>query len=417
MSEFDGYNVHELREIANDDNDAQRMDEQAEGWRGMAWLFEAQVGRLEVAMRQLQAAWNSPAGRKFLEEVDKVKQTLSAAQEKATGNQRAWTAISQKAKTVKTEVAQIEQDYLKAWGKAQADYEAAKKKDADNFNWAWGGLGDLWDDPDPPNQNAVRAPYDTKARLAMAGADTVYVTEYRQNLWTPPPYEGPRDAKVPEHEAGGGGGNTRYTGGGGGSGDFTVPGGRPGTIPGYNPPNNTIVIPPGQQPPAFTPPDLPDLEGGLVPPVPPGGFPPAPPLIPPGAPPVGGPPIVPPITPPGTPAPNLPIPPGRGLPIPPGSKPPLLPNLPEGNQPITGGRNLPGGRPPGSPRLPGGGLDESIVGGRPGSQGPQGGPRNVPGGRSMPGGRPMPGRGGAPGEGQVPGGRPAPGGRGVTRPV
>jgi hypothetical protein len=402
MSEFDAYNVHELREIA-DDPDLARMAEQTEGWRGMAWMFEAQLGRLETAAKALQTAWNSPAANRFLEEVGKVRQTLSAGQEKAAGNQKAWAAIAAKVETTRTEVKKIEKEYTDAWGTEKTNFEAAKKKDADSFNWAWGGLGDLWDDPDAPDENAFRKAYDERARTVMNNADVTYTTEYRQNLWTPPKYEGPQDATVPLDYDGSGTGKTTYpTGNGNGNGTHHLPKGQqpgpvhlPGDLPPGRLPDPILIVEPNG----------PGLDGGLVTIPPPTTLPPPTVTLPP---PTTGilPPPIPPVLPPGMPPGRVPLPPGGSVPprIPGGTRPPLLPTLPEGNTPVTGGRNVPGGRLPSGGRTPG--MPEgSVVGDR----GRGGGPR-IPGGTEPPGGgRNVTG-------GRTTGERPG-AGRGVTRPV
>src|SRR6476660_3444346 len=201
MGDFDQFTVEDLHEIVNADKLGQ-MKSQAEGWQAMSNMFQAQLDRLEKASASLKQVWSSPAAHRFQEEVGKIKKTLEAAQQKAASNHQAWTSIAAEGEKTKTKITTIYQEYQQAWGKAQTDYQTAKKKDADNINWAWGGLSDLWDDPNPPDQNAVRAPYDAKARTAMAAADTVYTEEYVRNLWWPPEYQGPKDARTPYQPSG-----------------------------------------------------------------------------------------------------------------------------------------------------------------------------------------------------------------------
>ncbi len=434
MGDFDKFTVDDLHEIVQADK-LDAMKTQAQGWQGMASMMATQLARLDQAVAGLKAAWNSPAGEKFLAEVNKVRKTLDVAQQKAASNHTAWTAIASRAETNRTQITTIRSEYQAAWGTAQSNFRAAQKKDADNVNWAWGGLGDLWDDPSAPDQNAVRKPFDQRAQAAMQSADTVYTQEYYQNLWWPPDYNGPTDALVTANQPGGGRSGGAVPAG-------TVPAGAapPGAVPpgagappGTRPPG---TAPPGSAPPPGTPAPAPP-DGTLVwqppPPVPApapvpvpsgGGVPPG--QLPPGTMPPG-------TVPPGLPGPVLPgrIPPTPSPSrLPGGTRPPLVPEIPEttpvvgrtatpgrapvraGNEPVIGGR-----RPPTAgqaEQLPGRGR--GVPGGRTAGVGPRV-TEEVVGGRGAPRPptEPMP-RGGQfrPGSGAP---RPVPAGEdGVVRP-
>ncbi|MGC4895499.1 hypothetical protein ACLQ2X_17055, partial [Micromonospora sp. DT31] len=404
MGEFDHLSLDQLVSITAKDKPAE-IAREALGWQGMAWLFEAQLARLTSAVSALQSQWSSPAGAKFVEEVGKIRETLNEGSRKASGNHKAWQVIGEQARETQKKLTELKAKRDKHLQTEQAQFEAAKKEDAENYNWGWLGISDLTDDPEAPDLGAIRSDYDRQARAVMTQADSVYTEQYYKNLWWPPPYEGPLDAKVPQEYKGGGGGST-YSGGGGGG--VPVPGPRGGGSSGSPPPNGGP--PGGSPPPTFGPPVL--VEGPILTGPPPIPLPPPltqpPPVVtvPPLPPVVTVPPLppvvpvpIPPVIPPVTSLPGGPLP-GRGTP--PGGRPPLLPPRTPTTQPVIGGRPAPGAPTPGrvpppaggrpTPGTPTPGRTQPVVGGRPTPGAPT--PGRVPppaGGRPTPG-TPTPGR-------------------------
>lgn len=352
MGDFDKYSLDEIKEIVNADDPA-AMREQVEGWKAMKTFFDEQLRRFDERVGPLQTTWSGPAADVFFGEVAGVRQTLKDAVDKAQGNAEGWTAIAARTETAQGKVAEIYSRYQTAMNKANTDYEKAKQEDKDNFNWGWGGLSDIWDDPDAPKQDEVRAPFDREARSEMDSATTVAQDQYIQKIFYPPtfepfndvgevkdPGEWPEYTNTENNEIGGS--RKRI----GGPDDTLSP---PPSTPPPTPPSPPPTTPPPNpslpDPPPFTPPpNDPELEFPPVPPTPPPPFtPPVPPTPPP------------PFTPPpNTPPPYVPPPPYTPKPPPTGGKPPVLPKPPPTGKPPVPPKPPVTGRPPVVPKPPGG---------------------------------------------------------------
>src|SRR5512142_1474357 len=95
-NDFAGRSVDDCYDIVTADKTGQ-MRHQAEGWRGLAFLFQSQLDQLNGAVGALQQHWTSPAGQTFVEEVGRIQKTLQSGLEIAKGNEKAWSAIADKA--------------------------------------------------------------------------------------------------------------------------------------------------------------------------------------------------------------------------------------------------------------------------------------------------------------------------------
>ncbi len=211
VPDFDKYTIHDLREIVEAD-DIGRMCQQAEAWRGMAWLFDNQLGRLGVLTTELRQRWRGPAADAFLDEVGKVEQTLTVAGQTAQSNSSAWSAITAKAQATRARIVEIHNDYTTAWDQAQAEYQQATTGQASALSATFGPVAQAFVGPAPPDANAVRQPYDFIAQLVMQDATTTYRTEYQQNLQWPPDYRGPSRTPVERPDPGSDPGDRGWSG-------------------------------------------------------------------------------------------------------------------------------------------------------------------------------------------------------------
>jgi hypothetical protein len=191
MGDFDDLTITAASEIVSADKISE-MTNQAEAWQGLAYLFDSQLARLAAATRSLSDGWGGPAGAAFAAQVGRVQATLTSSRETAIGNAAAWSRVVSEATTVREVIYQIEAEYKTALGNAQDDY-AEKKAEADN-SWLNNPItSGLVDQPDEVKPDAVRKPFDERARAVFGVASDVYRDSYSA-LQDPPPYDGPAGA-------------------------------------------------------------------------------------------------------------------------------------------------------------------------------------------------------------------------------
>ncbi|HEY1174834.1 MAG TPA: hypothetical protein VGF17_01655, partial [Phytomonospora sp.] len=243
MGDFDKYSLNEINEIVHAD-DPEAMQGQVTGWQEMKKFFDDQLKRFDDRLPAIRQTWSGPAAEVFFGEVASMRKTLEDAAKTADGNAQGWAAIAQRTKDAQGKVTDIETRYQEAMSKANADYEKAVAEDKANQKWY--DLRDLFDNPDKPKADDVRAPFDREARTEMDSAATEAHTAYMQKIFYPPDFEPLNDpgavadpGEWPEYT------NTENPGG---------PGGGRNSLPSVPTPGGpTSVTPPPSTPPPTPP--------------------------------------------------------------------------------------------------------------------------------------------------------------------
>ncbi|ADD45123.1 hypothetical protein [Stackebrandtia nassauensis] len=292
MNDYQSMNVEDLHDMVSVDH-LDTMNQQADGWKLTASLFDQQIKGLKADLETARKTWKGEAADRYFLEVQNTIASMENAQRIASGNDVAWRKIHKDA----TETRRLVDIENTKWQSAKGGLDQKKQEDADSKDL--GDLGQIFgkgNNVTAEDYNEKRKPFDEAARAAANTHGQNMEDTYLKELWNPKdfsqyePVPDPGEAPPwPGLDSSSGG---RNPGG-------TDPGGsRPVPPPEHRPAPELQTPPPPVAPPPVTPPPVTPPPVTPPPVVPPPIVTPPPVAKPPVPPPVAKPPITtrPPIT-------------------------------------------------------------------------------------------------------------------------
>jgi hypothetical protein len=195
------YQIVEMEhQAAQGSNGSGGMQAQSEAWSKLQQLFTWQHQNLTKHRKALAAKWTSPGATYYLDQVDKVIDTLYQAASVAYGNSVALANMKGSLDTNYPIIKQAYEDYRRELSSQLDKYN----KQLDDINTAKRtlGFGHPLDDvkalkaaagygPKLPDQTAIAKPYLAKACAAANALSNDYAQNNAVLLANPPAYNGP----------------------------------------------------------------------------------------------------------------------------------------------------------------------------------------------------------------------------------
>ncbi|MGH3715511.1 MAG: hypothetical protein ACRDT4_18920, partial [Micromonosporaceae bacterium] len=191
MAKWRDLNLDEMYQVVIKEND-EALEWQVHGWAGMAEVYNEQWSRLWDYKQAILQNWDSPGGRAYAAEIDKVMTTLNEAATKASGNATALNSVGNMIGATQRALYELLKEF-------DSGPLAKAKKDAEEEAEEWHDDLPFAGDTETVNRNDVleSSGYNDKGRSWMDALVTEIQTKWRSDIWAPDPYQGPRDSAMP----------------------------------------------------------------------------------------------------------------------------------------------------------------------------------------------------------------------------